>query len=343
MAVSGAIRNVRITGIACAVPETVVDNNAMSARFGAEQIAKFEKMVGVKERHVAGKGVCTSDLACKAAVRLKDAGRWSPDDIDAVVFVTQTPDYVVPATACTLQDRLGVKKDCFAFDFNLGCSGFVYGVQIVASLLQTQGFRKALLLGGDCPLKMVDPQDPASAPLFGDAGFATVLVRDESAGEIRYAFKTDGAGYRAIFDDNLARHGRNNPPTGEFVRMDGMDVFNFTINEVPDLIKAEMAAAGLTAENADYLVLHQANKFVLKQIAMMTGFPMKKVPVSMDRFGNTSSASIPLTLCDLASRDQGVKKVVMSGFGVGLSWGTLIMDFDLATCETDILRVEDGK
>ncbi|MBQ0031774.1 MAG: ketoacyl-ACP synthase III [bacterium] len=333
MAVSGSVSNVRIAGVACAVPEEIVGNDVMSARFGAEQIAKFEKMVGVKERRVAGDGVCTSDLAYAAAQRLMAAGQWAPDDIDALVFVTQTPDYVVPATACTLQDRLGIKKDCFAFDFNLGCSGFVYGVHLVASLLQTQGIRKALLMGGDCPLKLVDPQDSASAPLFGDAGFAAVLARDESAGEIRYAFKTDGAGYRAIFDDNLARHGRSNPPTCEFVRMDGMDVFNFTINEVPDLIRAEMSAAQLTAENVDYLVLHQANRFVLKQVAMMTGFSMKKVPVSMDRFGNTSSASIPLTLCDLASRDQGVKKMVMSGFGVGLSWGTLIMDFDLSVCQ----------
>ena len=124
--------------------------------------------------------------------------------------------------------------------------------------------------------------------------------------------------------------------------MDGMDVFNFTINEVPDLINAEMAAARLTAGSVDYLVLHQANKFVLKQVAMMTGFSMRKVPVSIDRFGNTSSASIPLTLCDLASRDQGIKKVVMSGFGVGLSWGTLIMDFDLSVCKTDIISGGGG-
>lgn len=333
MAVSGTINDVRVVGLACAVPETIVGNDVMAARFGYEQITKFEKMVGVKERRVAGDGVCTSDLACAAAQRLKEVGRWTPADIDALVFVTQTPDYVLPATACALQNRLGIKKDCFAFDFNLGCSGFVYGVHLVSSLLQMQGIRKALLMGGDCLLKLVDPQDPASAPLFGDAGFAAVLARDESADEVRYRFKTDGAGYRAIFDDNLARHGRSNPPTGEFVRMDGMDVFNFTINEVPDLIKTEMFAAQLTSENVDYLVLHQANKFVLKQVAMMTGFPMEKVPICMDRFGNTSSASIPLTLCDLAGRDHGVKKVVLSGFGVGLSWGTLIMNFDLSVCQ----------
>lgn len=316
MAVSGAISGVRLAQLACAVPPTVVANEKFLSAFGAEQMQKFEKMVGVKERRMISENETTADLAVCAAERIAGV-----KDVDAVLFVSQTPDRLLPATACIIHQKLGLKSDCIAYDINLGCSGFVYGVFSAAGLLRMDGVRRVLLCGGDTISKITDGNDSASAPLFGDAGFALMLKRDDAAPEIRYAFKTDGTGNRAISCDFGGR-----------LAMDGMDVFNFTINDVPDLIKAEMSAAQLTAENVDYLVLHQANKFVLKQVAMMTGFSMKKVPISMDRFGNTSSASIPLTLCDLASRDQGVKKVVMSGFGVGLSWGTLIMDFDLSVC-----------
>lgn len=321
MAAAGVITGVRLAQLACAVPSSVVTNERFVGAFGEEQMQKFEKMVGVKERRMTSDAETTSVLAVCAAKRLGDV-----KNVDAVLFVSQTPDRRLPATACVIQHELNISSNCIAYDINLGCSGFVYGVFGAASMLKMEGVRRVLLCGGDTISKITDENDSSSAPLFGDAGFAMILEADDSAPEIRYAFKTDGAGCHTIACDY-----------GGHLAMDGMDVFNFTINEVPDLIKAEMAAAKLTAESVDYLVLHQANKFVLKQVAMMTGFSMKKVPISMDRYGNTSSASIPLTLCDLASRDQGVKKMVMSGFGVGLSWGTLIMDFDLSVCKTDII------
>ena len=323
MAIKGTVENVAIAGMACAVPANCRGNSDFAKRFGLEQMAKFEKMVGVRERRFAADGDTTADLAYAAAVRLKETGCWSEQDVDAVLFVTQTPNHVLPSTACELQVRLGIKRDVVAYDINLGCSGFVYGVLSSASLLQMQGVHKVLLLGGDTISKLTAEDDAASAPLFGDAGFATVLSRSDAAIPIHYSFMSDGAGARAI----LAEHGGR-------LAMDGMDVFNFTINEVPDLINEQMSQCGVSADQVDYLVLHQANKFVLKQVALATGFSMKKVPVSMDRFGNTSSASIPITLCDIkmANPDVGVKKVVMSGFGVGLSWGTLLMDFDFDTC-----------
>lgn len=317
MAVSGVIAGVRLAQLACAVPSKTVTNESFVGVFGDEQMQKFEKMVGVKERRMTSDAETTLTLAVSAAKQLAEV-----ETVDAVLFVSQTPEHRLPATACVIQRELGISTDCIAYDINLGCSGFVYGVFAAASLLKMGGVKRVLLCGGDTISKITDVGDSASAPLFGDAGFALICEADDSAPEIRYAFKTDGAGHQVIACDFGGR-----------LKMDGMDVFNFTINEVPDLIKSEMATAQLTADDVDYLVLHQANRFVLKQVAMMTGFPMKKVPVSMDRFGNTSSASIPLTLCDLASRERGVRKVVMSGFGVGLSWGTLIMDFDLSVCQ----------
>lgn len=360
MAISGTIQNVRISGVACAVPEMVVKNDVFVARFGAEQMQKFEKMVGVKERHVAPSGMTTSDLAFRAVNEIKDC--WTPDNVDAIVFVSQTPDYCLPATACVLQKRMGVKKSCVAFDVNLGCSGFVYGMYIASSLINGGNVSKVALLGGDCSLKPVSGDDPSAAPLFGDSGFAVILDRDETATPIDYSFCTDGSGYKAIVQPGVTYAGRmpiafneatkvcnlgNLLTRGETcapseLHMDGMDVFNFTINEVPDLIKEQMARSGLAEADIDLMVLHQANKFVLKNVAMATGFSMKKVPISMDRYGNTSSTSIPLTLCDCEERNPGLgkKKVLMSGFGVGLSWGTLVMNFDFGVCRKVVLGAE---
>ena len=354
MAITGTIHNVRISGVACAVPEKVVGNDFFVSRFGEEKMKNFEKMVGVKERHVAPNGMTTSDLAFRAATELKDL--WSSDDVDAILFVSQTPDYQLPATACVLHKRLGVKKSCVAFDINLGCSGFVYGMYVASLLLNSGSIKKVMLMGGDCSLKPVSVDDQSAAPLFGDSGFAVVLDHDETAPFIDYSFCTDGSGYKAIVQPGVTYAGRMPVVYGDDMKtrnvgnllsrtgdgtvcpselhMDGMDVFNFTINEVPDLVKEQMERSGLTEPDIDLMVLHQANKFVLKNVAMATGFSMKKVPISIDRYGNTSSTSIPLTLCDyfMSNPDAGKMKVLMSGFGVGLSWGTLVTDFDFNVC-----------
>lgn len=323
MAVSGTIRNVRIAGLACAVPSAVVGNDIFVSRFGAEQMEKFEKMVSVRERRFSDAKETTADLAFAAARLLQGKDLWRGDNVDAVLFVSQTPNRVLPATACELQTRLGVKTDTIAYDINLGCSGFVYGLFSAASLLQMPGVGRVVLCGGDTISKLTKDDDPASAPLFGDAGFAVVLEKVDGATPIHFAFKTDGSGAGAISCEH-----------GGHLSMDGMDVFNFTINEVPDLIKETLADCGLSVEQIDYFVLHQANRFVLKQVSLAIGAGMKKLPVSMDRYGNTSSASIPITLCDMKEKDPSlsVKKCLMSGFGVGLSWGTLVMDFDFETC-----------
>lgn len=355
MAIQGTIHNVRISGMACAVPEKVVGNDFFIARFGEDKMKNFEKMVGVRERHVAPNGMTTSDLAFRAANQLKEL--WTAEAVDAVIFVSQTPDYQLPATACVLHKRLGIKKSCLAFDVNLGCSGFVYGVYMASMLLNAGSVRKVMLMGGDCSLKLVSIDDQSAAPLFGDSGFAVVLDYDRFATPIDYSFCTDGSGYKAIVQPGITYAGRmpvvynedmNMRNVGNLLtrngddticpselHMDGMDVFNFTINEVPDLIKEQMDRSGLTEQDIDLMVLHQANKFVLRNVAMATGFGMKKVPISMDRYGNTSSSSIPLTLCDYVERnaDAGTKKVLMSGFGVGLSWGTLVTDFDFSVCK----------
>jgi 3-oxoacyl-[acyl-carrier-protein] synthase-3 len=344
-AASGILRGIEISAMACAVPEHVVENDCFLERFG-DGVAKFAKMTGVTSRHIAQAGQTASDLSCVAAKKVLDSNRVSREEIDALIFVSQTPDYVLPSTACVLHHRLGLKKTCLAFDINLGCSGFVYGLFVAASLCQQEGIRSVMLCGGDTITKLVSPQDRSAAMLFGDGGFAAVVSKQKTGSSIwHYLFGTDGQGFKSIIvPSGTQRNTSGNREVRECgegifrsdydLYMDGTEVFNFTISEVPAAIKCLMGQAGRCSDNTDYLLLHQANLFILKQIAKMTSFPMDKVPVSMDRYGNTSVSSIPITLCDLLFRgtEKEELELVMAGFGVGLSWGVVSLNIRKEVC-----------
>lgn len=344
-AASGVLRNVEFRAISCAVPDHVVDNDHYVKNFG-DGVAKFAKMTGVTSRRIAPVGQTASDLSCVAAKKVLDSNRVSGEEIDALIFVSQTPDYVLPATACVLHHRLGLKKTCLAFDINLGCSGFVYGLFVAASLCQQEGIRSVMLCGGDTITRLVSPNDRSAAMLFGDGGFAAVVSQKKIGSSAwHYLYGTDSHGFKSIIvpcgaQRNMSGN-REVRECGEGIfrsdydlYMDGTEVFNFTISEVPSAIKRLMALAGRTADNTDFLLLHQANLFILKQIAKMTSFPMGKVPISMDQYGNTSVSSIPITLCNLLSRGSGKEelKLVMAGFGVGLSWGVVSLSILREVC-----------
>lgn len=345
MATSGLLENIAIRGISCTVPDNRVDNSFFVERFGAEAVEGFAKMTGVVGRHVAHPEQTTSDLSFVAASRLLDCIGWLRDSIDGLVFVTQTPDYILPATACVLHHRLGLSKNCLAFDMNLGCSGFVYGLFVAGSLCRKNQLTRVLLCGGDISTRRISENDKSAAMLFGDSGFAVAMEYSESAAPWNYLFRTDGSGFKNIIvPAGMFRHPVGNQDIREFgegiwradhhLYMNGINVFNFTISEVPTAIKQLMAQAGSTPENIDMLVLHQANLFILKNVARMTKFPMGKVPVSMDRYGNTSVTSIPLTLCDaLAGKfDKSNQRLILAGFGVGLSWGVVSLELDPKAC-----------
>lgn len=350
MATNGVMEHVAIRGISCAVPDNWIENEAFVSRFGAENVEKFAKMTGVRRRCLAPPGQMASDMAFDAVEDLIAKLGWERSSIDGIIFVTQSPDYPIPATACVLQHRLKLGKDCLAFDVNLGCSGYVYGLFIAASMCRKNGARRMLLCGGDTSNRGVSPLDRSAAMLFGEAGFATALEFDESAPPWHYLYRTDGSGFRYIITPAVAgacgsqRHIHANTELREcgdgiwrgdhHLFMNGTEVFNFTISEVPSAIKQLMAQADLTPETIDWLVLHQANVFILKNISRMTRIPMTKVPVSMDRYGNTSVTTIPLTLCDaLAGKPElGVQRIVMSGFGIGLSLGVVSMELDTSLC-----------
>jgi 3-oxoacyl-[acyl-carrier-protein] synthase-3 len=231
---NGILKNVEIKGIACAVPERVVNNQDNYSIFGEENVQKFIDMTGVKTRRVAIDEQCASDLCYVAAKRLMEKLNWEASTIDALIFITQTPDYAVPATACVLQYRLGLSEECIAFDINLGCSAYVYGIWQAATMISTQNINRVLLLVGDTSNFGINPNDSATAMIFGDGGSATALEKTEGK-EIKYFLKTKGSGYKYIMVP--AGHARSRSQTisdkSEYeLAMHGADVFNFTITDV---------------------------------------------------------------------------------------------------------------
>ena len=336
-----SLQGVRICGVRACVPaqSRTLDDEALG--FEAAERDRLIGSIGVRERRIAPQGVTTADLCFTAADRLLDQLGWPRDSVDVLILVTQNPDHVVPATACLLQTRLGLGTHVMAFDVNLGCSGYPYGLWTASSLLKTlnTGGRpaRALVLAGDVTSPRLRPADRGTVPLFGDAGSATALEIDPAASAMTGVFGTDGSGARHIF---IEAGGTRMPlmPSPEALPSDaaealfaasrlhlnGAEVFNFTLKAVPPLVGAILAAAGTTADDVDYVLFHQANVFMLNHLRKKSGLDEAKVPVAMDVYGNTSSASIPLTLCArLGDALQAPKSVVMMGFGVGWSWSAL--------------------
>ncbi len=334
------IGGIRISGIASAVPPDTmqVADAASRAGVGLDEAEKIAKMTGVRVRHVAPPGVCTSDLAYAATVRLLCELGWDRSSIDALIVASQTHDYNAPATACCLQDRLGLPRSCAAFDIALGCSGYIYGLWVCSTIMAAGSAKRALLLAGDTISWVVSPQDRATAFLFGDAATATALERDDSAPPMSFVLGTDGSGrdyliepgsgYRnRVTAESLERRpGPDGVPRSPLdLYMEGSEVFAFTLREVPSLIGEVLSLAGWTLEQMDAFVPHQANLFMLQHLSKRLKIPAQKLVVSLDEYGNTSSASVPLAMSHrLAPRlRSGTENLILAGFGVGWSWGAL--------------------
>ncbi len=327
--------NIRIGGIATAVPKNrEVLSEKYNDIFGEHIVAKFSKTTGVMERRVALEEQTCSDLAFVAAKKLLAEKIIDKNEIGTCIFVTQTPDYRIPATACVLHKRLALSKDCIVFDINLGCSGYVYGLQVICSLMQNISSRYGLLLVGDTSNKGIAPKDSSAAMLFGDSGSATLLEKCQRAEPILTSYRTDGEGFKAIIIPAGAYRNRSankerslwadgNERSDYDLYMNGVDIFSFSISEVPELIKEFVAANNLDKDSFDCYAFHQANCFILKQITKIAKLPKDKIHISMDRYGNTSVTSIPLTICDKygnEKKDSG-RNILACGFGIGLSWG----------------------
>lgn len=318
------INNVGISAVAASVPQKVVSNYELATKYGSEEINKLISSVGVHERRVSGDAVTSADLCLDAARNLIQSKEIAASDIQAVIFVSQTPEYQLPATACVLQNKLQLPNTALAFDINMGCSGYVYGLQVAASLVNS-GLKHVLLLVGDTISKIVKPGDRSTELLFGDAGTAT-LVSSLHLSKMTFSLGTDGSGYQHIIAKEPIL---NNSLTGRadnysFLEMNGGEVFSFTLKTVPKLIRGFLSELALEPDMIDNCFYHQANHFMIKHLSRKSKFSENQVPISIDRYGNTSGASIPVTIC--AAPRESYTSTLFVGFGVGLSWGAVYCD-----------------
>lgn len=335
-----SFKNVRVAGFSACVPKEFEDNR-YSSLIPEDEREKFITQTGIIKKRVAPEGICSSDLCFSSAEKLISELGWERNEISALIFVSQTPDYILPATACVLQDRMQLPKECLAFDISLGCSGWIYGMNMVSSLVASGYIKKALLLCGDLTTRQNSYKDKTSYPLFGDAGTCTALEFDENAKPICFHLATDGSGKDTII---IPDGGYRNPTshqsldfvdfgdgkimTGLHSRLDGMSVFSFAISKAPKSIKGLLSNFDISQDEIDCFVMHQANMFLNETIRKKLKVSAEKMPYCMDRFGNTSCASLPLTLVSERQNDlrNHSMKIVACAFGVGLSWGSVYFE-----------------
>lgn len=346
-----------ITALSAAVPQHVIKNYEYTEYFPAEQVKEVVDKVGIFERRFADSETCSSDLCFAAAEKLFEDNNIDRSEIDLIIFISQTPDYRMPATSIILQHRLGLSESCIAFDINLGCSAFLYGMSVVYSMMQSGNIRKALILDGETRSKVYSPKDRRSAFIFGDGGVAALVERNPKFGESWFSLNSDGSradlimipagGYRNMSSIETLKEKvvdeYGNIRSDEQGYMRGGDVFNFVIREIPRDIKKTIEYANKTVDDFNYIVLHQANNFINSYITKKMKLDTAKIPASIGKYGNTSSVSVPLTIVsELKDKLHGNSLLLLSAFGVGMTWGTAIVPF--VDCKiSDIVEVAFGK
>lgn len=333
------LKNVRFAGMASCVPRRVLSNIEDCPPSLRSDRERLIRNIGIENRRICSEWQCFSDLAFAATEKLLEELKWSRDEIDALIVVTQSPDYLIPSTAIILQDRLGLSNTTIAYDVNLGCSAYPFGLHLLGSMIASGTLRKALLLVGD---KCATVRDP----LFSDAGTATALEYCEGAPPIYFDLNSDGSGHKAImlpvgghrqpFEPHHGipsrdEHGQMHRPSD--LILDGPAVLSFSTQKVPPAVERTLAYAGMSLDQVDYFVFHQANRMINETIRKKLRLAPERVPSTLRDFGNTSGASIPITMTARlreALNAQG-RRLILGGFGIGLSWGTAIIDVEGAS------------
>ena len=345
------VKNVEIVGVSACVPKQKEDNSQIYPKWG--DYDSFIASTGIKSHRAAPSNITTCDLCYESAKKLITELQWNKDEIDALIFVSQTPDYVLPPTSCILQEKLELSQNCYTLDVSLGCSGWVYGLSVITSLMQNGTIKKGLLLVGDTISKICSKEDKSTYPLFGDAGSATALVYNQNASPFYFNLHTDGTGYNNII---VKDGGYRNPVSESSLRsklvsegiernslnleLDGMNVFSFGITKVPKCINELVEHFNLDKEKTDLFVFHQANKFMNEKICKKLKLDEEKTPLSLDEFANTSCASIPLTLVTRCQENlkNASQSLIACGFGVGLSWGGVALKSN-KICVPDLIEI----
>lgn len=315
-----SIKNLKLSGVAACVPRNEVTMTDFYPVFGENEVKRISLSTGIGSVRIAPAHMRSSDLCFEASLELFRILNVDKDEIDAVVFISQTPDFIMPATSCILQNRLGLKKTVLAFDINYGCSGYIYGLLQAALLINTGACKKVLLCVGDTISKHLDPNDHKLRLVMGDGGSASLI----EAGCDTWSFDicTDGSGYKSlIIPKNEQQNG--------FLYMDGAAIMEFALREVKCVIDSVVLEQQKDLNGISAIVLHQANFFMLQYLRKKIGVNKNIVPVEVDRYGNTGSASIPLTMCaHYADKKIDLNSTILAGFGVGLSWGAVLLNLE---------------
>lgn len=320
---------VAIRDIEYYLPPKTEDGNTLKKRHPDWCIGDIEKKTGIRLRHISDPEQTVSDMAILACDKLFESRAYQ-DDIDLLVLVTQSPDYALPTTACILQDRLGLRKSCIAFDINLGCSGFVYGLAVAGSMIEGGLAKKGLLLCVEKYSKYIDKSDRTCLPIFSDAASAILLVPSDHDTVGPFEMGTDGSGFQNLIVPSSNMCSFNEKAHKGKLYMDGAKVFMFTMATVPKCVTALLDKARVRIGDIDLFIFHQASKLVIDNIVRRLGLPEEKVFANHHRVGNTVSASIPIALKD-AVDEKRLKKgdqVMLVGFGVGYSWGACLLHWD---------------
>lgn len=325
-----------IKDIAYYLPSRVVTNDELVKEFPEWSVDKIAEKVGVSERRVSSSDETASDLATLATEALFDKGVANRDEIDFLLFCTQSPDYKLPSSACIIQNKLGLRTSCGAFDFNLGCSGYEYGLAMSKGLIAGGIAKNVLLLTGETYNKYLHPRDKGNRTIFGDGASATLVSTDGFAEIGEFVLGTDGSGAKDLIlktggaripeqAGDMTFDEGGNPISPDYLYMDGQDIFVFTLTKVPMMTKEVLEKNNLQKDDIDLFVFHQANKYMLEHLRKKLKIDGDRFFVNLCKIGNTVSSTIPIALCD--AREQGKLKgnVMLAGFGVGLSWGGVVM------------------
>jgi 3-oxoacyl-[acyl-carrier-protein] synthase-3 len=336
------------------VPDGRLTHQQLQERFGAEQIDKIAESSGIFERRVALENECASDLAYRAAIDLFDNSEFDPSEVELVIFASQTPDYLLPTTACILQERLGIPTTAGAFDINLGCSQYVYALSVAHSMIASGVAKNALVMTGDTVSRILHPMDRTVVPLFGDAGTATFVKKSEdSSGFLGFELGSDGSGAKHLIwptsglREDLTEEAQVEvtDKSGAVRRrsdmyMDGAAIFLFTMKTVPKLVKNLLGKTDLELDDIDLFVFHQASELIVETAVKKLKIPKEKTHYKLHDLGNSGGSTVAIALTDawLAGKVKPGMKILLAAFGVGLSWaGTVIewSDSSVAICNVD--------
>lgn len=325
-----------VKAISYYLPEKVVTNEQLVEKFPEWSVEKIAKKVGINERHIAAEDETAGDMAFKAAEKLISENGIDKSTIDFVLLCTQSPDYFLPSTSCIIQSKLGLSTKCGAFDFNLGCSGYEYGLAVAKGLIIGGIAKNILLLTAETYNKHIHPKDKGNLTIFGDGASASLISTDGFAKIGEFVLGSDGSGYdRLIHKTGAMRHYQalndlhydenGNPLSSDHLFMDGKAIFDFTSDIVPPMIEDTLAKHQLKMDDVDLYVFHQANKYMINYLRKLMGINKDKFYVFMENVGNTVSSTIPIALCEAQKEGRLHGNVVLAGFGVGLSFGATVL------------------